>query len=188
MPPYYFPVKSLYLLICYRPKYNLQFTRDQIIIFWWKTENIRQNKWALLIWVYTDTTASNYTFMMSISCSITPQRGSVELRNSGAHLSTVNPLSLSRNQIKMIWTLLHGALSYCKLWLVQCGHGVDIVNSNAAVLQWCSVGGKRPKVYQHPYTNTSRMKCWYKTGWIIAFMLFMPKSDLTLALISVSCS
>lgn len=115
-------------------------------------------------------------------------RGSVELRNSGAHLSTVNSLSLSRNEIKMIWTLLHGALSYCKLWLVQCGHGVDIVNSNAAVLKWCSVGGKRPKVYQHPYTNTSRMKCWYKTRWIIAFMLFMPKSDLTLALISVSCS
>lgn len=141
-----------------------------------------------LILVYTDTTASNYTFMMWISCSITPQRGSVELRNSGAHLSTVNSLSLSRNEIKMIWTLLHGALSYCKLWLVQCGHGVDIVNSNAAVLKWCSVGGKRPKVYQHPYTNTSRMKCWYKTRWIIAFMLFMPKSDLTLALISVSCS
>lgn len=52
----------------------------------------------------------------------------------GGHLSTVNPLSCSRNQFETLLALGHGALA---CWWVQCGHkGMGMVLNNNKLQVW----------------------------------------------------
>lgn len=59
-----------------------------------------------------------------------------------------------------------------------------VVSKNTEVgweLKWFSVGVKGqnvPRKYpSHHYTTSSSLNCWYKAGWVHAFMLFMPNPE-----------
>jgi len=117
-----------------------------------------------------------------ISCSTTSQRCSIGLRcgDCGGHFSTVNSLSCSGNQFKMIllevairgW--VHGGQKRDGHGQKQCSGRPWHLNNAQLALRGLKCA---KKTSPHHYTTTTSLHSGNKACWIHVLILFTPNSD-----------